>query len=74
MLAHQGLYVAWLGFFALRYGVQIGFRDSVGMSSLWLIFGAALYWFLMGSFMIGESNALSERVKRSSRSSPSSGS
>jgi hypothetical protein len=64
MLVHQGLFIAWLGYIAVRYGMQGTTRDAVGMCSMLLIFGASLYWFFMGSFMIGESATMSERVKR----------
>jgi hypothetical protein len=65
MVVHQVLFVGWLGYVAVRYGVQENQRDAIGMCSMLLIAAAALYWYFMGSLMTGEASKLSERVKRS---------
>jgi hypothetical protein len=66
MLAQQTVFLYWVG-----YGEFVNYNtnhsrvaEEVGFVGVISVLAATIYWFMMGSLMIGEATELSPRVKR----------
>jgi len=66
MLVQQLLFAGWLGYYLFRERLAgLGrVQDSITRYALVYIAISLTYWFVMGSFLLGESRELSARVKR----------
>lgn len=66
MFVQHGLFAGWIGyyFFRSKFGIRNAMHIPSGDFATLYMAISCFYWYLMGSFLLGEATELSARVKR----------